>query len=229
MSRNRLTLFFFFGFLAVLFGIVWYFDLMLFLSLAHFQTHAQFLSQWTANHFFLSLLLYLICFAAIIAASIPATGPLTLLGGFLFGTARGSILATIGATIGAAISFLILRRGIREGVKDKYGKHLQNFEKNMEAYGPFYLLILHFSTVVPYGFINLLAALAGISLRTIVWTTAIGFIPLATVYAFAGSRLTEITSVQDLFSPQVVIAFVLLILMMFIPILIKNLQKRGRS
>jgi len=228
MKRNQFFWLIILGCLVFVFGAIWYFDLGRFVSLEYLQAQSSFLTQWTAGNYFLAVILYLTVFTAIIGLSIPATGPLTLLGGFLFGTLRGSVFAVAGATLGASIGFLVLRRGVSDTLKEKYGKHLQNFEKNIKSYGPFYLLILHFSTMVPYGVINVLAALANVRLRTIAWTTAVGFIPLAIVYTFAGSRLTEISSLGDLFSPGVVFALALLILLTLIPIVVKKIREGGR-
>jgi len=229
MKRTNLFWLAVVGLVVVGFAVIWQFDLLYFVSLAHFQKKAVFLTAWVSQHYFISVFLYLTLFISIIALSVPATGPLTLLGGFLFGTVHGALLSIFAATVGATIAFLVLRRGISDTVRKTYGKSLKKFEKNMKSYGSFYLLILHFSTIVPYGVINLLAALARVPLKTIVWTTAVGFIPLAIVYSFAGSRLTEIGSMHDLFSPGVILAFVLLVALMFVPIIVKKVQEGSKS
>jgi len=202
------------------------FDIADFISLSALQKHALFLAEFSRNHFFLSIFGYVTIFASIIAFSIPATGPLTLLGGFLFGVLWGSVLSTAAATAGATIAFLIFRRGLDDVVYRKHGKRVEKFKKRMETYGVFYLLMLHFSTVVPYAVINVLAAITEIPLFTVIWTTAVGFIPIAFVYTFAGSRFTTIRSIQDIFSPNVIIAFSLLIALMLVPIVLKFIQNR---
>ena len=105
--------------------------------------------------------------------------------------------------------------------------NLEKFERRIEEYGPPYLLMLHFSTLFPYAVINVLAALAGISVVTVMWTTAVGFLPSALIYSFAGSRLTTISSVRDVFSPQIILALVLLVLLMLVPIVVKQVKNRG--
>jgi len=209
--------------------VFYFFDVGQFVNLENIQKHSLFLAEFSRNHFILSVVGYLAVFISVIAFSIPISGPLTLLGGFLFGVLWGSFLAITGATVGATIAFLLFRRGLNDVVRDKYKKRVEGFKKKIETYGVWYLLILHFSTVVPYAVINVLAALAGVPLRTFVWTTVVGFVPLATVYTFAASRLTKIGSMQDIFSFNVLLAFSLLIALMLIPILLKWIKKGGNS
>jgi len=229
MKRTNLFWLAVLGLILVGSAVIWWFDLLQFFSLAHLQEKAAVLTAWVQQHYLLSVLSFLVVYIFVIALSVPVTGPLTLLAGFLFGAIRGALLSIFAATVGATIAFLVIRRGVSDTVRKSYGKKLKTFEKNMQTYGAFYLLILNFSTVVPYGVINLLAALARVPVRTIIWTSAVGFVPLASVYGFAGSRLTEIGSMQDLFSPQVVLAFVLLMLLMFVPIVVKKIQEGGKS
>jgi len=177
------------------------FDGARFFTLAQLQQYSSTLASYTRDHYFLGVTVYFAIFITVIAFSLPVTGPLTLLGGFLFGVVRGSLLATLGATAGATIAFLLLRRGVKDVAGTKRGARLQRFKKNLKKQGAWYLLMMHFSTVLPYAVINVIASLAGVSVATVAWTTFVGFIPIGLVYSFAGSQLTTITSMGDVFSP----------------------------
>lgn len=228
----RLTLFFLlFGLLAIFLIAFFYFDLARFITISRLQQHARWFASCTQHHYVWCVSMYILLFSFIIACSLPLTGPLTLLGGFLFGVAQGSLFSVLAATAGCTIAFLLLRKGMHEVANSRYHKYtdrLSIFNKNIARYGVSYLLIMHFSTIVPYAFINVLAAMANISLATVVWTTAIGFIPTALVYTFASSRLLKISSMSDIFSFKVMLAFVLLILLALVPIFIRRIF-RGKK
>ena len=204
------------------------FNLARFFSLTTLQSNATLLSTFSRDYYLLSILAFVTVFSSIIIFSIPVTGPFTLLGGFLFGMLRGALFSTVGAIVGATLSFFIFRRGLSDFVQQKYGDKLKTFKRNIKHHGGSYLLMLQFSTVVPYGVINMLAALSGVPLWTFLWTTALGFMPYALIYTFAGSRFTTITSVGDIFSPSVIAAFVLLMLLSIVPLIVRRLRG-GRS
>ena len=110
-------------------------------------------------------------------------------------------------------------------MSELYAARVVKFRQALQEYGMSYLLMLHFSAVFPYFIINSVALFAEVPLKTILWTTVVGFFPQAFVYAFAGKKLGSIRSVGDVFSPTVVLAFLLLILLACIPILLKKYKK----
>jgi len=211
-------------FFIICIAIFYYFDVDDFFSLARLQKNSLAMLQFVQRNYLLSVGLYIALFVAMIAFSLPITGPLTVLGGFLFGFIRGTLYATVSATAGASIAFLIFRKGLTDVVNKKYGKRLERLEQSIKKYGAADLLISNFSTMVPYAVINVLAALSDIRLWTIIWTTFVGCIPISLVYTFAGSRFTNITSMSEIFSFNVIFAFILLILVMLIPLVIQRLR-----
>jgi len=120
---------------------------------------------------------------------------------------------------------LLFRTALKNTLEKKYASQLVTFRKGLDEYGSYYLLILHFMFIVPFVVINILAALAGVSLWQFVWTTAVGFLPCAFVYSFAGKRLFSITSVHDVFSWNIIIAILLLLIITMLPIILKRYKK----
>jgi uncharacterized membrane protein YdjX (TVP38/TMEM64 family) len=106
---------------------------------------------------------------------------------------------------------------------------LETFIKQLEQHGASYLLVLYLSALVP-GFVLVpLAAVAKVPTRTFIWTTLLGNIPFVMVYSFAGKELGTITSIKDIFSPELLLAFVLLALIALAPILMKKFSSRLRN
>jgi uncharacterized membrane protein YdjX (TVP38/TMEM64 family) len=77
------------------------------------------LNTFTANHYFLSALIFISIYIIIAAFSIPGATIITLFGGFLFGPVFGTFWVVIGATIGATITFLAVKTAFGNILKNK--------------------------------------------------------------------------------------------------------------
>ena len=196
-----------------------------YLSLGYVQEQSGHYKSFVDSHYYVVVFCYMAVFIATVALSMPSSIILTLLGGSLFGTIAGGSYAIISVAIGVAIACEVYRRFFFKSLGELYAERIIKFKKALQEYGISYLLMLHFSAVFPYFIINSVALFAEVPLRTILWTTVVGFFPQAFVYAFAGKKLGSIRSVGDIFSPTVVLAFVLLILLACIPILLKKYKK----
>jgi len=180
--------------------------------------------QYVDVHYAVSAIIYVAAYTLIIALGIPGVAPLSILAGFLFGFMPGLLYAVIGSTFGSVVSFLAMRYWLRRTLHQRYAKQLSWFKKQMDHYGVSYLLMIHFSSVVPYFVINTLAALADISIMTLIWTTVVGSLPLLSIYVLAGKELATLRSIGDIFSPTIIILLITLISLAFIPIIIKRIK-----
>jgi len=208
--------------------LVRYTNIHHYFSLTALKDDKHFLKMLINENYHATVLIYILIFIAVISFTIPGSAALTLLGGYLFGALEGSAYALIGSVVGATISFLLFRYVFSRYVGTWYGKRVEQFKEQINQHGASYLLMLHFVTVVPYFVINTLAAVANISLGTFVWTTIVGSIPIVCVYAFAGRQLSYINKIGDIFSPMIILAFVLLILVACMPIIIRKFKKLGK-
>ena len=194
-------------------------------SLGYVQEQSGHYKSFVDTHYYMVVLCYMAVFIITVALSMPSSIILTLLGGSLFGTLAGACYAIISVTIGVTIACLVYKRFFFKSISQLYAERITKFRAALKEYGISYLLMLHFSAIFPYFIINSVALLAEVPMVTIVWVTVVGFFPQAFVYAFAGKKLGSIRSVGDIFSPPVVLAFGLLILLACIPILLKKFKK----
>lgn len=194
-------------------------------SLGYVQEQSGHYKSFVDTHYYLVVLCYMAVFILTVALSMPSSIILTLLGGSLFGTLAGAAYAIISVAIGVMLACEVYRRFFFKSIGELYAERITKFQRALHEYGVSYLLMLHFSAVFPYFIINSVALFAEVPLSTILWTTVVGFFPQAFVYAFAGKKLGSIRSVGDIFSPAVVLAFALLILLACIPILLKKYKK----
>lgn len=202
--------------IAVVVLLVSYFVLRRYLTVQALQKHDYFLQDIIDNNYVGAVLIYILVYVCIIATSLPLVAPLAIAGGFLFGTFTGFLYAELGTTIGSTVAFLILRVFSTTGALQGYRKKLWKLEEKIKKNGVGYLLMLSLLSVVPFFIINTVAVLAGVSVFTVMWTSALGSMPLLFLYALAGSQLRTIGSFKDIFSPQLIIILVLLALIFFV-------------
>ena len=200
-----------------------------YLSLEQLQHNALKLKDFVSENYVTSGVSYIVMYIVSVALSIPGATILTLAGGFLFGTIIGAAYVNIGATVGATFIFLFSRYLFGDSLQKKYVDKLAAFNREIDTNGYSYLLTLRFIPLFPFFLINICAGLTRVPLWTFVWTTSIGIFPGSLVYAFAGSRLNYISSVQDIFSPKVLIAFVALGCFALMPTIIKRFRQKSEG
>jgi uncharacterized membrane protein YdjX (TVP38/TMEM64 family) len=91
--------------------------------------------------------------------------------------------------------------------------------------GWLFLLMLRCIPLIPFFMVNMLAGLTHMRTRTFLWTTAIGVIPTALIFTYAGRQLGTIHQLQDIFTVQILSALILLLLCALVPILITRYRK----
>ncbi len=193
-------------------------------TLDNVRRHREALEQIVRERYAASAACYIIIYMMSTALAVPGATVLTMAGGFLFGTFPGVIYAIVGATGGAIINFLIARYVAGSWVQARYAGQLERFNRELERNGHLYLLTLRFIPLFPFFLINLCAGLTRIPLQTFAWTTLVGILPGGLVFAFAGSQLNTIRSVEDVFSGRILVAFLLLAAFAMFPIVWKKLK-----
>lgn len=198
--------------------------LMDYLSFDQIKARGADIKQYAQEHYWLSVIGYILAYAAMIAGTLPIVAPLTMLGAFVFGFAPALLYATIASTAGALFSFLMLRAMVRHGLAERYGQRLASFNEKIKKYGYWYLLALQVMMIFPFIMINTLAALADVPIITFIWTTALGSLPYLAIYAYAGGSLAEMKSASDIFKPEMLIIFGALGLLFLLPMVIKKIR-----
>jgi uncharacterized membrane protein YdjX (TVP38/TMEM64 family) len=197
------------------------------LTFENLKKNRDALLSMVKEHYAASVLTYIGVYIVAIALNAPGAAILTIAGGFLFGTVFAVLYANVGATTGAVLAFLSSRYLLGEWVQNKYHVQLARFNREMEINGPRYLLTLRLIPIFPFFMINFLSGLTKMPLKTFVWTTSVGIIPAAVVFAYAGRQIGSIGSPGEILSPKVITAFVLLALLALVPGMIS--RRKGRK
>lgn len=183
----------------------------------------------------LAPILFILVYLIATALSFPGAIFFSLFGGFFFGWVS-AIYTTIGATIGATILFSIVRTAFGNVLKKRAFPFVAKMKRGFANNPARYLLVLRLLPLFPFWLVNLVPVFFGVSLRTFIWTTALGILPGSFVYTQAGYALGKIFetgenfSLQTVLSTQIKLALFLLCGLFLLPMLIKKyLEKRPSS
>ena len=157
--------------------------------------------------------------------SLPWAALLSIFGGYLFGF-KSLLFLIPSLACGGLCAFLIARYLVGNLVQKRFGTYLEKFNHEISIFGGWYLFIIRLIPVFPFFLVNSVAALTSISVRAFVVATITGIIPPTTVFIFAGTQLARINAVSDIFSTQVIFAFVLLVVLALVPVLYQRLFVR---
>jgi uncharacterized membrane protein YdjX (TVP38/TMEM64 family) len=193
-----------------------------FITLDGIKYHAHMLQQLVKEHYAVVVFAYISFYIVALALSMPVSAIMTITGGFLFGTFLGALYATIAATVGSILAFLLIRYFFGTWLQKKYANTLDDFNEHLKRYGYNYMLAVRLASIFPAFLINLFAGLTQVPLSAFAITTAIGLIPSEFVFAFAGQQLTELSSVHDIFSFKILLAFALLALLALSPVIARK-------
>jgi len=211
--------------------LIKFFDLDSFFTFENLKAQKDILSTFVNENYVLTIIIFVLLYISAVAFMLPIATVLTLAGGFLFGAVMGTIFVNIGATIGAVIAFLFSRYILGKKVQEKYEKQLEKFNKELETNKYQYLFSLRFLPIFPFFLVNFLCGVTKLDLKAFIITTSLGIIPGSFVYTYAGSSLATIESIGDIFTKEILFAFILLGSLTLLPVLVKKIKsfRKDRS
>jgi uncharacterized membrane protein YdjX (TVP38/TMEM64 family) len=195
------------------------------ITFENFKRNRNILQDFVNDHYILSVLGFIIIYIST-AFFLPGAIPLTIAGGLLFGAFLGAVYVCIGATVGATLAFFSTRYLIGSWIQDKYRNQLKRFNEEIEKNGYYYLLTLRIIPIFPFFLVNFFAGLTNIPYRIFLWTLLITVLPGTVIYAFAGQQLGVIESIRDIYSPEVWIAFLLLIIFLIALLAFRYIKRK---
>ena len=206
--------------IAIVLILLLLFDVHNYLTMEYLKYSKDKLDVYYQDNPLLVLGTYFVIYLASTAFSLPGAAVLSLSGGALFGLTAGTLVVSFASTIGATLAMLIARVLLRDWVKDRFASQMKTINSGMLKEGAFYLFTLRLLPAVPFFVINLVMGLTPLRTVTFFWVSQLGMLPATLVYVNAGSELGKIQSIDDIFSPQLIISFVLLGIF---PLLVKKI------
>jgi uncharacterized membrane protein YdjX (TVP38/TMEM64 family) len=190
------------------------------LTFEKLQKNSEQLRGFVEAHYLLSVAAF-IGIDLLTAFFLPGALVLTLAGGFLFGVIPGTAFVMTGMVLGAALAFLFVRYLAGNWIHSRYENQLETFNMEISRHGSNYLVMLRIIPVLPFFAVNFLAGMTRMSLKRYVLTTAIGVLPGTFVYTYAGQQLGTISSPEEILSPRLLIAFILLGTLALVPVILR--------
>lgn len=169
---------------------------------------------------------FITVYALATALALPGS-VLTIAGGAIFGFGLGALVNWTGALIGATLAFLLARALGLDAVRRVLGHRADRLDQLAGAHGFTTVLRLRLIPVMPFNVLNFGAGLAGVPLRDYLLGTAIGLVPGTLVYTwFADALMSGAAGARRTALVRLAIAGGLLVLLSFLPALVKRIRGR---
>lgn len=193
--------------LIILFQI---YGLSEYFTIGFIKENQALLANFYATNPILTTTIFFLGYVLVTALSLPGAVIMTLAAGALFGLLKGTLIVSFASTLGASFAFLSSRYLFRETITQRFKKSLDSINHGIEKDGAFYLFTLRLIPAFPFFIINLVMGITKISLIKYFFVSQIGMLAGTIVYVNAGLQLSQINSVKEILSFQLLLAFVLL-------------------
>lgn len=214
--------------IPILWGLAllgFYILLQRFVTIEAVKKHADYVMPFMAKWFYFIVIIYFVIYTIISILPIPGETGLSFLGGYLFGPVLGLILVISAATLGALIAFYVIRKRYRLYLLRRYAPIFVPVKNQLEGANPLYLISLRLIPVIPFFVMNYAAGLTNMSPITFVYTTALGILPLCSLYVWAGRELRTITSFKDVLSWRILGLLLGLAFITMLPTIVTKLRR----
>jgi len=198
------------------------------LTVAALQAHRDQLLAYADQHYWASLGAALLIYAGAVALSVPGASIMSLALGMLFGRWLGTLLIIVAATLGATLVFLAARHLFADAVRRRLGERAAKLIGGFQKDAFNYLLFLRLVPLFPFWLVNLVPAVAGVSLGRYVAATFLGIIPASFIFANLGQSLGRITSSSELLSAEMLGALALLGVLALLPVAVKKIRGKRK-
>ena len=185
------------------------------------------MNEFVSAYYIYSFFLFFIISTLYFTFSLPGGIIISLSSGFFFGFIGGFFLNIISICLGSLI-FIIFSKTLIKGLFEKYyvlfSDKLSTYIKS-SSYE--YLILIRLIIGPPLLFQNICISLLNISKTKILITSFIGFAPLMLLFSYIGSHVSNIIelksfTIADIFTSEIIIIFVLIILIISVRIFIKK-------
>jgi len=200
------------------------YDLDAYFTFDNLKDQKDVLNAYVNENYVLTLILFALLYLVAVAFMLPIATVLTLAGGVLFGAVAGALIVNVGATLGAVCAFMFSRYIVGKKIQGTYESQLEKFNTELESNKYQYLFSLRFLPIFPFFLVNFLCGVTKLDLKAFVITTSLGIIPGSFVYTYAGSQLANIDSLGDIFTKEMLFAFILLGTLSLLPVIVKKIK-----
>ena len=218
-TKIKFIIIFFFLFIFVTALCTTYLNLDFF-SIANVSNFYSEIGNKVSENYLAYYLLFFVIYFLVAVFSLPVAAILCLIIGALFGLVQGIILASFASSLGALVCFLISRYLFKNFIERKFDKSLKIINAGIAKDGIYYLFFVRMTPIFPFFLINLLFSVTKIKALQFYIVSQIGMFLGTLLFINAGTQISKINSIEDIFNKYVIISLVLIAL---IPIAIKKI------
>lgn len=161
----------------------------------------------------LKIIFFFIAFNTLMAAlPVPGISMISFVGGMLFGFWQGALLSSLATAVGNLLGFFVARYFLQDWILKRFGENARIFKEEWQNEGTMALLSFRLFPFIPSFVANLIMGISNLHWWTFFWASWLGRIPMVTVYTWAGVEFAKIEGLEDILSPKVVMAFLILAL-----------------
>lgn len=159
--------------------------------------------------------------------NLPGAAIMSLAIGFVFGRWYGTLLALTAATIGAVFVFWIARYLVADWARPRLEKMkaTQSIMTKLQDDAFSYLLFMRAVPLFPFWFVNMVFAFSPINTKQYTIGTFLGMLPVSFVIVNLGQSLSTVDSLEQLFTTDVIVSFVLIGVLALLTTTIMRLRK----
>lgn len=187
-----------------------YFDIFQYITLDNIKSHQTYLHQ----RYQAAPVLFIVGAFVILTlySSLPVPGQIlfTLLFAAIFGFWGSFIITSFSTAIGGSLAFLLSRYLFRKPLQTQFPKQYSQVNRGIERDGGIYLFTIRMVPILPFFMVNILMGLTTLKIRHFYIATQIGMLASTAVFANAGTQLSQVNAVGDLFTPSVISSLTLL-------------------
>ncbi len=180
------------------------------------------------NYPIYSVLIFVGVYSIYTFTSIPGLLILDLIAGLLFAQPYSTLMVILSCTIGGVSLFLSSRCAFGDFIAKSKSKIINKINNGFQKYRTSYLLFLRLVPFFPFGAVNIALSFLKIPLRTFIWTTAIGMLPISFICTQLGSGLGDVLEqggaieINSMFDRTIVFSLIAMSLIALLPILFKK-------
>ncbi|XP_018557882.1 transmembrane protein 41A-A [Lates calcarifer] len=191
---------------------------------------AELLQFYKTEHTGYVLLLFCSAYLYKQSFAIPGSSFLNILAGAIFGPYQGLLLACALTTVGSTMCYLLSqafgKRYIVNLFPNKVSMLQRKVEENQDSLF-FFLLFLRFFPMTPNWFLNMSAPIVNIPITFFFCSVFIGLLPYNFICVQTGVMLSEVSSLDDLFSWERLLQLLAIACMALLPgALIRHYSQR---
>lgn len=157
-------------------------------------------------------LIFMAFYFAICALPMPFVSAPTILAGFLFGNIDGLLIVSFMSALGGTSLFLMTRYLCRDWIQKNFANKHNSLKQASNTNSFMVALSMRLIPGMPFSIPAIVLGLSKLSMLKFYCSTQLGLLTILFVYVNAGRSLSEINSINDIFSAQLIISMLLLAL-----------------